>query len=408
MSNRIKITPAIVKKSTCELGKTLFIKDSEAKGLNLFLSRRGRSGELSKSLVYQAKHRGKKVFKKLPIAVSDQIKTSDIEKARKIALDGRSRLLAGETFFVESEVTDHTYGDLLLAYVKRLYDLGKPSAKQVESALIKHIRNMHPKLWKKRLTEVTLDDCMEPCSRLWNEEAKYRMSDKLRSYQRAAWRMAVERKASRPTEMSRFGVTNDPTTEWARDKYEKKNKKQAVSPKLMAKLWKASGKLPFPRSEMLRLMLLFSGQRHEQLRRLTWSDIDKSQMLVTIKDSKGVGDTYLHVLPLTEQMLMLILLISSEGYVFSSDGGVTPISQTYWRDTWRLLEGIIPELKDLTPQCIRATVATELSRAGVSPEVRHMLLSSDKHGVEATHYNSHLFIDEKREAMKLWKEVLGA
>jgi integrase len=224
----------------------------------------------------------------------------------------------------------------------------------------------------------------------------------------AAFNMAMAVKASKPIQVGRANILVNPTAGWQREQYDRKDKAPSMPVELLQQVWNELPSLDAERPHTAKLWLLLAGQRMDQLRRVTWSDVTLgSRPMLTIRDAKGRGGVYIHELPLTNEMIEEMHSISTQGYVFSRDRGRTPVHARYFDDLLNALRHHIEIPKQFTPNTIRASVTTVLTSHKVSYEVRNVLQSHNRGDIETRHYQGHDFYDSKLEAMQVWRSVLN-
>ena len=407
-SERTELTAKFIKGYQGESGKQVIVHDTQVTQFKLSVSRKGADDQPSKSLVFVMKYKGDKIYQEM-LEVWDGIKKADVEAQRNRAVEWRTKIKNGirPEELANDEGREFTYGDLLESYCDELQRTGKSSHKQVRGDCHRHIRDQHPKIWRTPANKIQLTDCMAPCRRLI-AEGKMRTQDRLRSYQMAAFNMAMAVKASKPLQVGRAGIVVNPTIGWQKEQYERKDKAPSMPTELLKQVWGSIGLLGNERAYTAKLWLLFSGQRLDQLRRIKWSDVTLGDRpVVKLKDPKGRGVVHIHEVPLTDEMVNLMRSISTEGFVFSRDRGRTQVHDRYFDDLLNLLRNHVDIPSIYTPKTIRATVTTVLTSKGVSPEIRNALQSRNRGDVETRHYQGHDYYESKLDAMLKWRQVIS-
>lgn len=312
----------------------------------------------------------------------------------------------------------YTFGDLLTAYADLLEARGKIEAQAVRGTLKKDVQEAHPKLWKKAATEITLDDCLKPVDTLV-EAGKPRQADKLRSYIKTAFSDAIHARgdANMPKAMRELKLTSNPARELRKVAGSSNAKDRALSLAELRAYWRHVKALPDPRRSLAMLHVLTGGQRKRQLGRTTLADLDRDAPSLTLWDSKGRRQkARRHVVPLLPEALALIDGITGGGeYVFSCNGGESPIDEDYLNDAAKKVCEEMRKAGELegepfTAGVIRATIETRLAAKPyrVSSDVLAHLLSHGMGGVQARHYQRHDFFEEKLEALEmLWRMLEG-
>lgn len=161
----------------------------------------------------------------------------------------------------------------------------------------------------------------------------------------------------------------------------------------------------------LNLALYSGGQRMAQLLRAKVTDYNQKTKTLTILDGKGARKKpRIHELPLGPVAASIadLLLHNAEEtesvFLFASRGSVmhesTPGKRV--KEISDVMGGDPFDLRD-----IRRTVETMLAGLGVSKDIRAQLLSHGVTGIQATHYDRHEYIEEKRAALGKWERHLN-
>jgi hypothetical protein len=147
----------------------------------------------------------------------------------------------------------------------------------------------------------------------------------------------------------------------------------------------------------LRLHVVTGGQRTAQLVRLR--DTDVSRFTLKMLDPKGKRSApRAHVLPVTDKMSAELALLPKKGHLLSTNDGETPMHPTSM-STWAAEVAERADIEDFQLKRVRSGIETILAEAGVSLHIRGQLQSHGIGGVQATHYDSHDYIPEKRDAL---------
>ena len=136
-------------------------------------------------------------------------------------------------------------------------------------------------------------------------------------------------------------------------------------------------------------------------------------MLMRMADGKGRRQqARIYYIPLLPEALDCINNVTGSGqFVFSSNGGLSPMHTSYISDIAKDVCAAMAEAKELqgepfTGKVIRATIETRLMKAPyrVSSDVLARLLSHGLGGVQAKHYAHDAMHEEQVEALeKLWR-----
>lgn len=304
-------------------------------------------------------------------------------------------------------------------YVAVLRQEGKPSARQVEANLYRHVRDPYPALWNGAASVATLDDFVKVTSRL-TRAGKNRTAGKVRAYLRAAFATAIAARgdAAIAHHFEGFDITSNPIRDLAAVKGKKPAedavKKRALSLAELRAYWAAIRALPEPEGPLLQFHLLTGAQRLQQLSRLTTADHDSDLKAVTIWDTKGRRtEARRHIVPLVpdaETALANMITVDDEEnrvrrgpFLFTvSNGKRAAVYHTAREKMLEVATALIKADKvgaTFTPGELRKTVETRLAAVGVSKEIRAHLQSHGLGGVQDVHYDDHDYLDEKRAAL---------
>jgi integrase len=96
-------------------------------------------------------------------------------------------------------------------------------------------------------------------------------------------------------------------------------------------------------------------------------------------------------------------LIGGKGYLFSTDGGVTPISGF---SKFKAAHDLASGVADWRIHDLRRTARSLLSRAGIMPDIAERCLAHKISGVRGV-YDRYEFLKEKREALAKLAALVG-
>ena len=153
-----------------------------------------------------------------------------------------------------------------------------------------------------------------------------------------------------------------------------------------------------------------------QLSRVTLADLDRDALLLRMQDSKGRRKKpRVYWVPLLPEALACIDRITLAGqYVFSSNGGISPMHANYISNiatdvctamaTANELQG-----EPFTGKVVRATIETRLMKKPyrVSSDVLARLLSHGLGGVQAKSYAHDPMHEEMLEALEKLQRLLN-
>ncbi len=333
------------------------------------------------------------------------------------AVEARKRREEAEAARVaELESQRGTLRQLLDAYVGHLERNGKQSARDVRLIFQHHVFEAAPDLAVRKAADLSVDHLVGLIGRLVEGE-KGRTADKLRSYLRAAYQLAVDSKTdpSVPMALRSFGITVNPVASiGALAQFNRARDRVLSAPELGAFLRHVDAMPESTQKDALHLLLYLGGQRPAQLVRLKATDVDLAAAKVTLYDAKGKrAQPRQHVLPLVKEAAAIVKhrLSGAEpgAPVLSIDGKTNLHPETISLIVSEIATKMVKaedareafQLRDL-----RRTCETMLAGLGVSSDVRAQLQSHGLGGVQHRHYNKHSYSSEKKQALELWARHL--
>jgi integrase len=334
------------------------------------------------------------------------------DKAREI--EAQLRLNQDPRKAKATDATATTFGEMMAAYVEMLGNAGKASARNVRNAIKKDIEQAFPKLWKKPAESITIDDCVQIVAKL-NDEESPRQADKIRSYIKTAFTAAINARGNvkAPKAMRDMRLTQNPALMIQKVEGSSQACERALTLAEFRAYWRRIQELPEPRRSIAMLHVLTGGQRMQQLSRVTLADIDRDASLMRMADGKGRrAKARIYQVPLLPEAMACIDNVTGSGqFVFTSNGGLSPMHPSYISDIASDVCKAMAEARELegepfTGKVIRATIETRLMKAPyrVSSDVLARLLSHGLGGVQAKHYAHDAMHEEQVEALeKLWR-----
>ncbi len=306
---------------------------------------------------------------------------------------------------------DGSLGTLLLAYVEDMRSRGRTSADDTEKMLQRHIEDRHPALWAKPARKVTREDVHEILGAMLNKGITRRVN-LMRSVIGSAFQYGITlADDSKHFQLAKvFGLMSNPAmTIKRRGELERKGQR-VLSTVEVGHYLRAVDQIPsLPMRVFLTAQIGLAGQRIEQLLRAKWVDFQDG--LLWLVDGKGRGDPRTHIVPVpawvAEQIERLRGL--SDEWLFSIRGKkpIHPDSVTHavGRISKKLLEsGVVGA--SFSASDIRRTAETQLAALRVSKDIRTELLSHGRNSLIAGRYDHHQYLEEKREALDLWRNSL--
>lgn len=417
---RTNLTPERIRKATCPPGKQqTFLWDKEGRlgvrittaGAKAFIfeSKLNRStirrtiGACSAWTVEDARKEANRLQRLIDRGI-DPRELEKEEQAQKAA-----EKAAQEDARKEAEARQrYTLKALCDEYVKLLEARDKDkSAGATKSAFKCHVFEPHPTLAATPAREITSHQIAEVIRGV-AEQGKERTAGILRSYLSAAYNAA--RKAPHdpklPSALIAYRVDNNPV-EVISTIPVNAGDRTLTADELKAYIEALGEDL---HDLALKLALYAGGQRMAQLLRAQVSDYDPKAKTLRLLDGKGKRrEPRIHLLPLGPVAAGIVekLAEGAKGAdspaLFASRGG-TVDENTPGRRVADIVKATGGE--PFTLRDIRRTCETMLASLGISRDIRAQLLSHGISGVQATHYDRHDYMKEKRAALQKWERHL--
>ena len=182
-----------------------------------------------------------------------------------------------------------------------------------------------------------------------------------------------------------------------------KPRSRVLSDDELAKVWRATAARPLPLQGAERILIL-TGVRREEAAGMRWSEIDltKGEWLIPGDRAKNEDE---HLVPLSSAAVEVIRSqqrVEGSDYVFTFSGN-KPASMALEGERLRSISGVA----DWTLHDLRRTVATNLPRLDVSPDIAERVLGHRIGGMRGV-YNRYSYLDEKRDALQRWADHLAS
>lgn len=167
-------------------------------------------------------------------------------------------------------------------------------------------------------------------------------------------------------------------------------------------LWASLGSIGALTGDFLRLLLL-TGQRRDEVRLMTWEEIDLSQALWTIPASRY--KTHLdQVVPLPRQAMDILKARHTDrakGFVLAGREPGQPFNGA--ASAIRRLRTQMEGRGDFTLHDLRRTLRTGLSRLGVDGMTAEKVIGHLPQGIQQV-YDVHDRLEERRDALQRWAD----
>ena len=365
-------------------GRSVFI-DTEVSGLELRVSAHSSK---SWSIRYRLKggERRRTTYKTYP-AISLHEARARAKEIAAAAARGIDLPAQEDRQHEEKEKSDkrpQTVGHLLDQYIERYCKPNQRRWKPVERMFEAHVK---PGIGKKPLTELRRADLVELLDDLQNEKGLHAQVNRVRSQLVAALNWAVEHEY----------LDANPAAAVKRRKIEATRERVLSDDELRA-IWSAAEKLSNPSRALVKAWIL-TGQRRDEVRCMTWSEINLGRALWILPAARNKGKRD-HEIPLAPAMLALLGDRPRPGEpLFTTDGRKPYAGQ-------KRLKVILDRESRVTGWTfhdIRRTVSTGMASLHVPQDTIDRVLNHAKPGLART-YNRHQYLDEKRRALEAWAE----
>lgn len=379
-----------------------------------------RAGSLKKTFYYSYSNRGRRQLKTL-----GSYPAVSLADARKAAVLLRSHLDQGHTIPRGTRSNPGAFKALCELFAKWHFPkLRKKTAQDYKNIINKELL---PKFANYKLQEITRADLIEVLDAAMNRGAPTQ-ANRIRAVASKLFAFAVARDM----------LQHSPAAGIERPARERKGTR-VLSIEECALLWSETAKLPLMTGAAIRLLLL-TGQRPGEVLSMKWQHIAGNLWTLPAENTKNARK---HCVFLTQTALNTLAPLRSitagREFVFWGKGNielrglkhamkqlntksaifpkfagedgqdgkdVSPTSQA--RPTKHTKPQIAAASKGLEPFCLRdlrRTVQTQMTAAGVRPDIVDRVLNHNVPGVRA-HYDLYSYAKEIEQALTCWERVL--
>lgn len=365
-------------------GRAVYI-DENAPGLELRVSMDGRKAW---SIRYRPKggERKRETYATYPavkLAAARQ-RAKDIAAAAAKGIDLPAAEKRDREEQRKAEARPQTVGELLDEYVERYCKPNQRKWNLTERMFEAHVT---PTIGKLPLGELRRADLVELLDDLQNEKGLRAQVNRVRSAVVAALNWAVEREY---LDVNPAGAVKKRKVEASRDRVLTDHELRAI--------WRAADGLTEPSRSLVKAWIL-TGQRRDEVRCMTWREVDLSRSVWTLPAVRNKGKRE-HEIPLTPAMVALLDgLRHRGGAVFTTDGAKPYAGQKRLKAILDRESGVM----GWTFHDFRRTASTGMAALHVPQDTIDRVLNHAK-GTLAGTYNRHDYLDQKRKALAAWAE----
>lgn len=197
----------------------------------------------------------------------------------------------------------------------------------------------------------------------------------------------------------------------------KQPRQRVLSDDELRAFWKATGRMPYPWQQLLRMILLTGGRKTE-VAGARWCEIDLERRVWTVPPERFKSETS-HLVPLTDDLFAMISELprfKQGDYLFTFSYGRTPalilhqaklkldaLMLRYLRALARMRDDD-PSQLTLAPwgaHDLRRTMRTRLAGLEVNDTTAEMVIGHAKRGLQRV-YDQHSYLPQMKRALEQW------
>lgn len=328
-----------------------------------------------------------------------------MEARDRFATEVQKPLLAGkDPNAITALVDTPTVEKLFQAYIQYLRDKDTATTHTSEHLLLTGKYNAADLLGRNTMASTVEPSDIASALAKGVKRGARRTTDMQRTAMMAAfnWAMKSTHDYTQEHRMD-WGLKYNPVAAVPRDQAANRTIDRNLSADEMKHVWHNA---PDQTGDVMRLVMA-TGQRVIEVRRVAGADIDLEKRLWTMPARKTKGRKSEHLVPLTSQavdILTPLLAIHGDGYLFPARAGaageligIPSISRGASR-----LEGIKP----FTPRDLRRTWKSRAGDAGIDRFMRDLIQQHAQTDTGSKHYDRFDYLPQMREAMNKWETWL--
>jgi integrase len=346
-----------------------------------------------------------------------------LEEARRTAGEWRSLIDKGiDPAVVEAEAREKAAREAALRIrhsftnVAEAFIIDKLSQERSGKAVERDFRSTFVAAWGDRpITEITKFDVLEIIN------AKKRTAPQMAR----ALLIMIKRFFNWVIDQHVYGLTTSPCDRLIRAKLigEPPSRSRRLTDEELLAFWRATGRMKYPVGPAYR-MLLLTGLRLNECAKLSWPEVHGDTVIIPAARMKGKnGRAREHLVPLSsaaQEVIASLPRYRGAPFLFSFNAGkrsvamATPGKRDLDRRMLRTLKAMVRRrgddhhavtLPNWTNHDLRRVVRSGLSQLRIPHNVAELILAHKAPGIVGT-YDTHEYLDEKREALEKWARHL--
>jgi integrase len=309
------------------------------------------------------------------------------------------------------EVRSGSFKMLLDNYLSTLTSEGKRSTKEIDRIFNKDVFNVIPP------NTPAKDVVPRDVSRvLFNliERGAAPQSNRVRSYLRSAFQFGIKYDND-PRNLDKkilFNLVSNPVDAVPRDKNAEVVGERVLTLEELKFIWNYAGKgISQSQQLSLKLIIALGGLRSGEVTQMAITEIDFDQQTVNIPPSRSKNGKW-HIIPMTDIVIDLLdMAIAIQGVETATHLFPHRFDKTKPESKTALHHGVVrliraENMELWSPRDLRRTCKTWQGFAGIGKEIRDRLQNHALNDVSSKHYDRHLYLKEKLEALKIWERFI--
>jgi integrase len=383
-------------------------------------ARRGKAGKIT--FILRARFSSGAAPTRRPIGTYGAI---PLEDARRTAGEWRSLIAKGvDPALVEAAAREKAERERALrikhsfANIAEVFIADKLSQERSGKAVERDFRSVFVAVWRDRpIGEITKFDVLEIVN------AKKRTAPQMAR----ALLIMIKRFFNWAIDQQEYGLSTSPCDRLSRAKLigEPPSRSRRLTDAELFAFWRATGRMGYPVGSAYR-MLLLTGLRLNECARLSWPEVHGDHAIIPAERMKGKnGRAREHLVPLSsaaQEVIASLPRIKNGPFLFSFSAGKRPLvmaqasKRELDRRMLRTLQALARRrgedhqavtLPNWTNHDLRRVVRSGLSQLRVPHNVAEAVLAHKPPGIVGV-YDTHEYLDEKREALELWAQRTAA